>query len=98
MVEEREETKELEDLEDPDQFLAMEAFVICEEDNENGLTWKEVSDCIVSSVFWSIVIKLSCLNYFLTYRKVVSTNASRFVTRLVFKHTKNLNFLIATTS
>ena len=50
MVEERDETKEVEDLEDPDQFLAMEAFVICEEDNENGLTWKEVSDCIVSQV------------------------------------------------
>ena len=48
MVEEREDSKEVEDLEDPDQFLAMEAFVICEEDNENGLTWKEVSDCIVS--------------------------------------------------
>ena len=69
MVEEREDSKEVEDLEDPDQFLAMEAFVICEEDNENGLTWKEVSDCIVSSVFWSIVIKLRCLNYIilLTY-------------------------------
>ena len=28
------------------------------------------------------------------YRKVASTNASRFVTRLVFKHTQNDNFLI----
>ncbi len=45
MVEEREETKEVEDT---DQFIEIEAFVICEEDNENGLTWKEVSDCIVS--------------------------------------------------
>ena len=29
-----------------------------------------------------------------TYRKVASTNASRFVTRLVFKHTQNDNGLI----
>ena len=28
------------------------------------------------------------------YRKVASTNASRFVTRLVFKRTQNDNFLI----
>ena len=27
-----------------------------------------------------------------TYRKVASTNASRLVTRLVFKHTQNVNF------
>ena len=31
---------------------------------------------------------------YLTYRKVASTNASRFVTPLVFKHTQNDNFLI----
>ena len=45
MVEEREVTNE---VEDPDQLLEIKASVICEEDNENGLTWKEVSDCIVS--------------------------------------------------
>merc|ERR1719162_1087011 len=45
MVEEREETKEAEGA---DQFIEIEAFVICEEDNEDGLTWKEVSDCIES--------------------------------------------------
>ena len=31
-------------------FLEIEAFVICEEDGDDGLTWKEVSDCIVSHV------------------------------------------------
>ena len=29
-----------------------------------------------------------------TYRKVASTNASRFVTRLVYMHTQNVNFFI----
>ena len=38
MVEEREEAY----------FIEIEAFVICEEDNDDGLTWKEVSNCIVS--------------------------------------------------
>ena len=32
------------------------------------------------------------------YRKVASTNTSRLVARLVFKHTKNLDFLIRNTS
>ena len=30
----------------------------------------------------------------ITYRKVASTNASRFVARLVYMHTQNYNFLI----
>merc|ERR1719483_1035333 len=29
-------------------FLEIEAFIICEEDGDDGLTWKEVSDCIES--------------------------------------------------
>ena len=33
-----------------------------------------------------------------TYRKVASTNASRFVTRLVYMHTQNDNFLIRSLS
>ena len=32
------------------------------------------------------------------YRKVASTNASRFVTRLVYMHTQNENFLIRSSS
>ena len=32
------------------------------------------------------------------YRKVASTNASRFVTRLVYMHTQNYNFLIRSPS
>ena len=39
----------IEDEDDMD-FLEIEAFVICEEDGDDGLTWKEVSDCIVSHV------------------------------------------------
>ena len=49
MVEEREETNEVEEAY---QFIEIEAFVICEEDNEDGLTWKEVSDCIVSNFIY----------------------------------------------
>ena len=33
-----------------------------------------------------------------TYRKVASTNASRFVARLVYMHTQNYNFLIRSSS
>jgi len=29
-------------------FLEIEAFIICEEDGDDGLTWKEVSECIES--------------------------------------------------
>merc|ERR1712166_1548396 len=40
----------LRSIEDEDamDFLEIEAFVICEEDGDDGLTWKEVSDCIES--------------------------------------------------
>ena len=37
-------------------------------------------------------VKVFCLKT--KYRKVASTNASRFVTRLVYMHTQNYNFLI----
>ena len=30
------------------EFVEILAFSICDEDGDNGLTWKEVSDCIVS--------------------------------------------------
>ena len=48
---------EFEDEEDIT-FLEKEAFVICEEDGDDGLTWKEVSDCIVSHVIhtWVLII------------------------------------------
>ena len=52
MVKEREETKEVEDT---DQFFEI-AFSICEEDDEYGVTWKEVSDCIVSHFIYLGVI------------------------------------------
>ena len=31
------------------EFIEIEAFTICDEDDDHGLSWKEVSDCIVSS-------------------------------------------------
>ena len=37
-------------------------------------------------------------DYIGIYRKVASTNASRFVTRLVYMHTQNDNFLIRSPS
>ena len=40
----------------------------------------------------------SFLDEYLDYRKVASTNASRFVTRLVYMHTQNDNFLIRSPS
>ena len=40
---------------------------------------------------WVVII----VKLFLIYRKVASTNASRFVTRLVFKHTQNDIFKLA---
>ena len=30
------------------EFIEIEAFTICDEDDDHGLSWKEVSDCIVS--------------------------------------------------
>ena len=30
------------------EFIDIEAFTICDEDDDHGLSWKEVSDCIVS--------------------------------------------------
>ena len=36
--------------------------------------------------------------YLSKYRKVASTNASRFVTRLVYMHTQNDNFIIRSPS
>ena len=67
----KEATKEVEDT---DQFIEIDAFAICEEDNENGLTWKEVSDCIVSHFIYLGVIyykfkkKHTCqFQEFLTY-------------------------------
>ena len=32
------------------EFIEIEAFTICDEDDDHGLSWKEVSDCIVSHV------------------------------------------------
>ena len=47
----------------------------------------------------SVTKKIASLkNDVCKYRKVASTNASRFVTRLVFKHNLNLDFLIRNTS
>ena len=42
-------------------FLETEAFVICDEDNDDGLTWKEVSDCIVSHfIYLRVTIYQAC--------------------------------------
>ena len=53
-----------------------------------------------SSSIWTCRILIICFDFFHSnkYRKVASSNASRFVTRLVYMHTKNNNFLIRSPS
>ena len=49
-------------------------------------------------IFMRLYIKIHRWAVWAIYRKVASTNASRFVTRLVYMHTQNDNFLIRSSS
>ena len=67
--------------------------------NVEDATW-EPKEVVIASFEEEYRIKVESLDSMSIseYRKVASSNASRFVTRLVYIHTQNDNFLIRSPS